>query len=132
MKLIGPKKRVAAQSETIFNLVSNCSHLSKYMPSEYELIASDSDSIEIKITNIAKLKIKIANRVPFSKVEYQVLNDKNYPILLVIDINRQQMESEIELFVEADIPFYLQPMVKSPLNRLMEEITNRIKVEAEK
>ena len=132
MKLIGPKKRVAAQSETIFNLVSNCSHLSKYMPSEYELIASDSDSIEIEITNIAKLKIKIANRVPFSKVEYHVLNDKNYPILLVIDINRQQMESEIELFVEADIPFYLQPMVKSPLNRLMEEITNRIKVEAEK
>lgn len=132
MKLIGPKKRVAAQSETIFSLVSNCSHLSKYMPSEYELIDSDTDSIEFKITNIAKLKIEITNRVPFSRVEYQVHNDKNFPILLVVDINQQQMESELELFVEADIPFYLQPIVKSPLNRLMEEITNRIKVEAEK
>ena len=50
----------------------------------------------------------------------------------MIDIDQQQMESEIELYIEADIPFYLQPVVKSPLNKMMEEITNRIKVEAEK
>ena len=132
MKLNGPKKRVVAQSETIYNLVSNCSHLSKYMPPEYELIASDSDSIEFEIKNITRLKIVIADRVPFSRVEFQVHNDKNFPILLVIDIDQQQMESEIELYIEADITFYLQPVVKSPLNKMMEEITNRIKVEAEK
>ena len=132
MKLTGPKKKITAQSETIFNIISDCSYLGGYLPPEYELIASDLDSIEFEIKNIAKLKIEIAKRTPFSRVEYQVHNDKNFPILLVIDIDQQQLESEIELFMEADIPFYLQPIVKSPLNKMMEEITNRIKIEAEK
>ena len=39
----------------------------------------------------------------------------------MIDNDQQQMESEIELYIRADIPFYLQPVVKSPLNKMMEE-----------
>ena len=68
----------------------------------------------------------------YSLVVFRVGNDKNIPIELKIHIEEHQGSSFAEIELEADIPFFLQGMVKSPLQKFIEILLEKIKIEAEK
>lgn len=132
MKLTAAKTQIQTSNEKIFNLVSNCSHFGKYLPPDVTNFESTADYCKFEMKSIAQFKIEITEKVPFSLVVFKVGNDKNIPIELKINIEDQQGSSFAEIELEADIPFFLQGMVKSPLQKFIDILLEKIKIEAEK
>jgi len=132
MKLTGTRTQIHTSNEKIFNLVSNCSHFGKYLPPDVTSFESTVDYCTFEMKSIAQFKIEITEKVPFSIVVFKVGNDKNIPIELKITIEEDQTSSFAEIFLEADIPFFLQGMVKSPLQKFIDILLEKIKIEAEK
>lgn len=132
MKLNTAKTQIHTSNEKIFNLVSNCSHFGKYLPPDVTNFESTVDYCKFEMKSIAQFKIQITEKVPFSLVVFNVGNDKNIPIELKIHIEDQQGFCLAEIELEANIPFILQGMVKSPLQKFIDILIEKIKIEAEK
>lgn len=132
MKLSSEKKLINSTNEKIFQLVSNCSQFGKYLPSDVTNIETTADFCKFEMKSIAQFMIEITEKSPNSLVVYNVGNDKNIPIELKINIQDNQGTSFAELELQADIPFFLQGMVKSPLQKFIDILIEKIKIESEK
>jgi len=132
MKLTSENTQINTSNEKIFHLVSNCSNFGKYLPPDVSNFEATTDYFKFDMKNIAKFKIDIIEKTPFSKVVFKASNDKNIPIGLEINIIEQQGFSLAQIELQAEIPFILQSMVKSPLQKFIDILIEKIKLESEK
>jgi hypothetical protein len=132
MKLISEKTQINTSNEKIFHLVSNCSNFGKYLPPDVSNFEATEEYFKFDMKNIAKFQIDITEKTPFSKVVFKASNDKNIPIGLEINIIEQQGFSLAQIELQAEIPFILQSMVKSPLQKFIDILIAKIKLESEK
>ena len=82
--------------------------------------------------NVADFKIEITEKQPYRLVSYKADNDKKIPISLSIFIENKETYSLLQIKLNADIPFFLQGMVKTPLQKFIDILEDKIKLEAEK
>lgn len=132
MKLTSEKTQIDSSNEKIFHLVSNCSNFGKYLPPDVSNFEATADYFKFDMKNIAQFKIEITEKTPFKKVVFNAANDKNIPIGLDINITEEQGKSFAQIELQAEVPFFLQGMVKSPLQKFIEVLIGKIKIEAEK
>lgn len=132
MKLTSKKTQIDTSNERIFQLVSNCSNFGKYLPPDVTNFEATDDYFKFEMKNIAQFTIEITEKQPFHKVVFQAANDKNIPIGLDINIMEEQGSNFAQIELDADVPFFLQGMVKSPLQKFIEILIEKIKSEAEK
>jgi hypothetical protein len=117
---------IIASAEQIYALVSNCNHFGAFIPEQVKGWEATEEGCRFTIEGIATLEIGIVEKIPCSKVKFQVSNDKNIPMGLEITIENQGNGRKIELSMMADVPIFLQPMVKKPMQNLLDVMATRI------
>ena len=132
MELHGESKKINSSDEKIFHLVSNCSNFGKYLPPDVTGFESTTEYCKFTMKNVADFKIEITEKQPYRLVSFKADNDKKIPISLSIFIENKETYSLLQIKLNADIPFFLQGMVKTPLQKFVDILEDKIKLEAEK
>ena len=133
MKLNSKSDTIQAPDSKIFAMVTDLSKFGEFLPPQVQDWKAEADYCEFSVAGMLKARIEIAEKVEFSKVVYEIKNDKNLPVRFQIDISGNgAMTSGVEVGIEADVPFFLQGMVKDPLQKVADTIALKIKEIAEK
>jgi hypothetical protein len=132
MKLSGESKMIHNSEEKVFQLVSNCSHFGNYLPPDITGFEATETYCTFNMSNVAAFRIEITEKTPSHFVHFEATNDKHIPISLEIHISPASTGCEMKIELKADIPFFLQGMLKTPLQKFIDILSDRIQIEAEK
>lgn len=133
MKINSPITRINLSASKLYKMADNCQNLAQYLPEEVKDFTATEDSCSFTIENIAKITLKILDKTPYTYLRYSAENDKNIPLFLELKFNTvAENETDAEVNLDIDLPFFLKPMVEKPLRRFVDELSNKIKTTAEK
>jgi hypothetical protein len=133
MKIDSPKTRVNLSAKTLFEKTTHCQNFVHFLSDQVKECTATEDSCSFTIENIAKIKLKILEKTPFTHVRFVAENDKNIP--LFIDMNYTAIsdnETDVETSLDIDLPLFLRPMLQKPLERFVETLSQKIKIDVEK
>jgi hypothetical protein len=132
MKITSPITRVKLPAAKLFEMAGNCQNLSRYLPQEIKDFTATEDFCTFTIENITKVTLKILDKIPYTFLRYTAENDKSIPLFLELKINTiDENETDVEVNLDVDIPFFLKSMIEKPLQRFVTELSNRIKTDTE-
>jgi len=133
MKIPSPQTHINIPAAKLFELTSNCQNLARYLPEQVKEFSATEDACTFTIENIAKVTLAILEKTPFTYIRYKAENDKNIPITLELNYTAvSENETDVQADLEVDIPFFLKPVIQEPLQRFVEELSQKIKMEVEK
>lgn len=133
MKFSSSEQSLNSSVERVFNLCGNYKNLCTYLPPQVTNFEANEDSCTFTIQNMVKVTLSVAEKVEFERIVYVASNDKNIPISLSfffkkIDENCSTLKIEMEL----EVPIFLRPMVNEPLEKFIQLMSEKIKMEVEK
>ena len=133
MKFSSNEQSLNAPVERVFFFFLNYKNLCTYLPPQVTDFEANEDSCTFTIQNMVKVTLSVAEKVEFERIVYVASNDKNIPISLSfffknMDVNSSTMKIEMEL----DVPIFLRPMVNEPLEKFIQLMSEKIKMEVEK
>jgi hypothetical protein len=95
-------------------------------------VSATEDSCTFTIENIAKVTLKIVEKIPGKSIRFVAENDKNIPFYLDLNFNSlAENETEVEAHLDVDIPLLLRPIIQKPLKNFMETLSEKLKNYAE-
>ena len=122
---------IHADSERIYHLISDCQGLKQFLPEQIQDWEAGENYCQFNVAGIATLKMEITERVEFSKVSYLISNDKQIPIHCLFTIETKGMTSDLNLAIDAEVPLFLQAMLKNPLQKFADVIVDKLKQNVE-
>ena len=133
MEINSKSDTIVATDAKIYAMVTDLRRFGEFLPPQVQDWKAEADYCEFSVAGMIKARIEIAEKVEFSKVVYEIKNDKNLPVKFQIDIAGNGIEtSNVGVKIEADVPFFLQGLVKDPLQKVANTIALKIKEIAEK
>lgn len=124
---------IQAKDAKIYAMVTDLKRFGEFLPPQVQDWKAEEDYCEFSVAGMVTARVEIAEKVEFSKVVYEIKNDKNLPVKFQIDITESGVEnSEVGIGIEADVPFFLQGMVRDPLQKVADTIVLKIKELAER
>jgi ribosome-associated toxin RatA of RatAB toxin-antitoxin module len=133
MKITSTQTRINLSAFKLFELAGNCRNFARYMPEQVKDFITTDDSCTFTLENITTVTLKILEKTPFTGICYVAENDKNIPLFLDLKCNVvSENETDVVAELDIEIPFFLKPMIEKPLQRFVEELSNKIKIDAEK
>jgi hypothetical protein len=127
MIITAKHKQIAAPAKQIYTLTSDCNRFETFIPEQIKGWESTENSCKFTIEGIGTMEILIAEKTPYSTVKFQISNDKHIPMSLEIGIDEQDNDKrQVTVSVKADIPIFLQPMIKKPMQNMVDMIALRI------
>lgn len=131
MKIESCAKDIKASDEKIFRMLSDCRSIQKMLPPQVKNWKADEDRCEFEIEGIAKANVNIAEKMEFSYIAYQVDNDKNMPLSFTFNIEKHGDLCDLTMKIDMNVPVFLQPMVRPPLQKVTDTALERIKSNVE-
>ena len=134
MEILSKKVSVSAKSETIFETLTNCNNMGKYIPSEQiKDWQSTVDNCSFSVAGAGKIEMAIVEKIPFSAVVFSIGSAAAKDVKVVFHTD-ETGENTCELYAEAslEIPFFMLQMLKNPLQKFIDMLIDYIKMEAEK
>jgi hypothetical protein len=133
MNISSTPTRVNRPAAKLFELSGNCRNLVRFLDEQAKDINATEDTCSFTIENVARITLKIVEKIPFTSVRFTAENDKNIPIVLILNfIEITENETDIVVNLDIDIPIFLKPVLQTPLQRFMVTISEKIKNNAEK
>ena len=133
MNINSKSDTIQANDAKIFAMVTDCRKFGAFLPPQVQDWKAEEDYCEFSVAGMVTARIEITEKVEFSRVAYTIKNDKNLPVSFRIDINGQgDGKSAVGIEITADVPFFLQGMVKDPLQKVADVMATKIKELAER
>ena len=133
MKITAPRTRVNIPAAKIFELTGNCQNLARYLSDQVKDFTATEDSCTFTVENIAQITLKILDKTPFISIRFVAENDKNIPFFLTLNYTEvSENKTDVEVELDMDIPVFLKPVIQKPLQRFIETLSEKIKIDAEK
>lgn len=133
MKINSSSGDIMASESKIYAMVTDCRKFGELLPPQVQDWKAEEDYCEFSVAGMVKARIEISEKTEFSKVVYTIKNDKNLPVSFQIDITGKDVKtSSVNVGIEADVPFFLQGMIKDPTQKVVDMIALKIKELAEK
>ena len=124
---------IQAPDAKIFAMVTDCRKFGEFLPPQVQDWKAEENYCEFSVAGMVTARIEIIEKVEYSRVTYTIKNDKNLPVSFRIDINGQgDGKSAVGIEITADVPFFLQGMVKDPLQKVADVMATKIKELAER
>ena len=124
---------IQATDAKIYAMVTDCRRFGNFLPPQVQDWNAEENFCEFSVAGMVKARVEIVEKVEFSKVVYEIKNDKNLPVRFQIDISGNgAANSAVDVGIEADVPFFLQGMVKEPLQKVADVMATKIKELAER
>ena len=127
MNLESPKVAVAQSAEYIFNALSTVSNFERLMPesiAKFEVLGDDAFLFGLK--GMPEIKLKMKDKVPFSKIILGAASDK-LPFTLIADITAtSETRCEVQLHFEGDFNPMMAMMIKGPIGKFIETLAENM------
>jgi len=111
--------------ETVYNFISDLTNFNRLIK-DYEINdwKADSNYCEFRVNNFGKIALKISESQPYEYIKYTTTEESfiNFNIRISLN-NTPEKRAESKLYLEADVPFFLQPLVKNHLQKIIDIIT---------
>lgn len=131
MTITSQSENIQATDSKVFALLSDCTKFEKFLPREVKNWKADTDSCEFEIEGIAKMRVQAIEKTEFSKITYQLNNDKGLPASFGFDIAGHGDTCDLKLTLNLDVPIFLSAMVKNPMQKVADVAVEKIKNAAE-
>lgn len=104
----------------VFEFLSNLSNHQKLMPEAVHDWTATKDECSFTIQNIAKLELKIDQRIPNTKITIIPKSKAPFPLTICWDIIDKENSSAVKLTVHADMNPFVKMVVSPQLQKLVD------------
>ncbi|MDQ3111473.1 MAG: SRPBCC family protein [Bacteroidota bacterium] len=116
--------------EKIFLFLSDFNNFEKLMPKEVSEWKSTKDTCSFNISGMAQVALKIESTTPNSKVHIASVEGGKLPFAFTLDALIKSTGDNSctgQLIFEGDIPIFIRPMVKGPLEKFFNALAHKMK-----
>ncbi len=131
MNISSTQKDIQAADSKIYNILCDFQKVEKFLPPQVQNWKIEGDTCQFDIQGIASVNMTIVEKQEFSHLAYRMDNDKNMPLSFAFDIKGHGTSSDLTLNVNLDVPVFLAPMVKGPVQKVADTIVEKIKMAVE-
>ena len=134
MEIHSKKVNVSAKSEVLFEILTNCNNMGKYIPNDkVKDWKSTVDSCSFSVSGAGKIEMAIVEKIPFSTVVFSIGNAAAKDVKVVFYTEKASTQ-DCQLYAEAslEVPFFMMQMIKNPLQKFIDMLIDYIKIEAER
>ncbi|MCK9339746.1 MAG: hypothetical protein M0P38_07125 [Bacteroidales bacterium] len=114
-------------ADKIYATLGNFQILEKMMPEQVQNWKATDEHCEFTVSGMASFQMDIVEKVADSKIVFRMTNDKNIPILLSFDINKTGETCRLDVTIDAEVPLFLQSVIKNPLQKVADTLGEKIK-----
>ena len=130
MKLESPKVTVEKSAEYLFQCLSDVKSFEKLMPeniAKFEVLADDT--FLFGLSGMPEIKLKMNEKVPFSKIVLGAASDK-LPFTLITTIDAiSESSSAVQFHFEGEFNPMMAMMIKGPISKFIEHLAqNTVKL----
>lgn len=127
MNLESPKVTVEKSAEYLFTALNDVKNFEKLMPdniAKFEVL--DENAFIFGLKGMPEIKLKMKDKIPFSKVILGAASDK-LPFTLTADLNAlSENLTEVQLQFEGEFNAMMAMMIKGPIGKFIETLANNM------
>jgi len=133
MKITSDKETIATTPERLYNVLVNFLNIDQIpaMPQVSNWTKLE-DGCSFTIMDMITCAMRLTEQQPFSQVAYTISTDKGMQAQAVGHIQDEGAGSSIQIEIDADVPIFMQPMIKGPLTQAINKGLAKIKELAER
>lgn len=120
------KIKIDKHANEVYQFLENCNNHEQLQPENIYNWTSTRDEAHFTIQNMAKLSLKIKERVPDQSVEFVPSNEAPFDLFLKWSINNSGESSEVVLELSADLNMMMKMMASGPLQKLVDFQTKKL------
>lgn len=133
MKIQSNKETLATSQEKVYDTLVRFTQNAQQPPvPQITNWSADENGCSFTIDGLVTCHFRLTEQVPYSKVCYHIDTDKNLSADAVIHIDAEGTGSSVQLEAEADVPIFLQAIIKGPIEKALNQALVRIKEMAER
>lgn len=126
MNLESPKKTVNKSQQDLFEFLTKVENFEKIMPSSIEKFESDENSFLFALKGMPEIRLVLKEKNPYSKIVLGAASSK-IPFTLTANIDEiNESQSAIKLLFEGDFNPMMAMMVKGPLSKFIETLSENM------
>lgn len=126
MNIEGNTVTVAKSKEEIFTFFSDLNNFEKLMPQNINKFEVDGDSFLFGLPGMPEIRLVLKEKTPFSNITLGAASSK-LPFTLAANITEiESNKSEVALSFLGDFNPMMAMMIKKPLNKFIETLTENI------
>ncbi|MFD0992305.1 SRPBCC family protein [Tenacibaculum geojense] len=126
MNIEGNSVNVKKSSKEIFEFLTNLSNFEQLMPENTEKFEVDGESFIFGLKGMPEIRLVMKEKTEYSNVTLGAASSK-LPFTLAADINEvSDNESNVQLKFESSFNPMMAMMVKKPLTKFIETLTENI------
>lgn len=133
MKITSDKETIATTPERLYNVLVNFLNIEQIpeIPQVSNWTKLD-DGCSFTIMNMITCAMRLTDQQPFSRVGYTISTDKGMEAQAKGIIQETGAGCSIQIEIDADVPVFMQPMIKGPLTQAINKGLTKIKELAER
>ncbi len=133
MNIESKAEHIEASSQKVYEMLCDCRNFEQ-MATQQQIQNwhAEEDFCEFEVSGIAQITLRIQEKQPYSRITYTVGNDKGISASCTFDLTGDETSCDLALAMQLDIPVFLAPMVKAPMQKFADTLTNAIKMAATK
>ena len=120
-----PEVKIKKSAEYFFNKIGNLNNLKDVMPSEIKEFTSTEKTCAFKMNGMPELKLKIAEKIKFSKLSLTAV-ESHIPFSLNCFIIDKGEQCQARLEVNAELNMMMKMMVEKPLTQFLNVLANKM------
>lgn len=133
MKIQSNKETLTTSQEKVYETLVRFTQQTQMPPiPQITNWSADENGCSFTIDGLVTCHFQLMEQVPYSKIRYHIDTDKNLSADAVIHIGEDGTGSSVQLEAEADVPIFLQPIIKGPIEKAINQALVRIKEMAER
>lgn len=119
---------VASSAERLYDHFGNFANLSGVMSDKVQNFCATENECSFEVGGMAKVKLRMVDKIrPTHLALETVQGESPVPIKLLLDIEPQgETACKARVMVVADVPFVLSGMIKKPLEKFVDEMSQRL------
>ncbi len=126
MKLETSKKTVQKSAKELFELLTNVENFKQIMPSSIEKFEADENSFVFALKGMPEIRLILKEKTPFNKIVLGAASSK-LPFTLTAKIEEiNDSQAAIQLFFEGDFNPMMAMMLKGPLSKFIETLSENM------
>jgi len=120
-----PEVIVNRTAENFFNKIGDLNNLKDIMPSSIQSFESTKTTCSFKMKGMPELKLKLGEKVPFSKISLTA-EDSQVPFALDCFITDKESQCQVQLEINAELNMMMKMMVEKPLTQFLDVLASKI------
>ena len=128
MKVNSNKETFACTPEKVFNILIGFAKTGQVPPIPQ---VSDWKNLEngcqFTIANMITCSMMLTDQTPFSRIVYQISTDKGISADATFHIEDMGDQCQVQIEADANAPFFMQAMIKTPIEQAMSKGLAKLK-----